>query len=465
MLNNKKKILFPIWILLQLIALFITGYIAIFNTRENILVLLPASFIMVSIFYYRLYAKLFASILCSFYIFTAYVRFVISPFFLILTDYNMDFFMKSEIFYNLNSAILLMVYEIFIIFSILYLYLKKNDDFKISTMKFEQLSRVSNFIIISLSVILGIILIIYPQMGILLHANSSVVEEQWLIKDMVKELHNTLNPYVYWGGRLAIQLLQVILPIYIYNWAYIKLTKNKSMLIGSALVFLSLIIMTNVKAMSIFVATTLLIIIIVTQKEKAMKYVPVLFCSIAIVFLAALTKDQGFTNNQIAHISTVIQGYFASPIYTSGALLVDTDLDITEIFKDVLTPMPFFGMFVKDFISTNELVNSAMFGNSVYGIICPMLGEGNRLVTPVFAPIFSAITILIGITIEKHFKRKINSSKISMFEMYFYCYVLIVLGVAVNMYDFSILMGFFSTFIITYFIIYAPKVKNIHFKF
>lgn len=461
----KRGRVFASWILLQLSILVVEIYILFENSSENLLVLLPLTFMFLILVFYRVYLKAFTSILYFFYVFSSYVRFVITPFLMVLANYHTDYYIRQEIYNNLDKAVLLMVYEIICVFLILYYYSKKEEGINIEKCEIEKPLHATNFIMLMLFLTFLGILFCFPELLILLHSNVGTPEEDWAIRDIINNLHNSLNPIIYWGFKLIVEILQITFPIYVYNWAYLKLSSFKAAFVGILMIALSLFIMTDSRAISAFTAVSLLLVMAKNQGNHIKKIIPFIISGIGIVILLALFKDQGFTGQRLPHILTAVQGYFGGVVFTAGFFSISEELSLSEILKNFITPLPFFGMFVKDYVSSNQLVNQAIFHSSIYGVIFPMIGEGARFFTIAFAPIFSVITISMGLKFENMAKIKVNKDhKVNLLNLYYIYFILLIMGVAINMYDFSILIGFLAYFVICGFIFNVPGLKNICIK-
>lgn len=457
----KKTYNLPIGLILILLALFFTLYIALENNEDNFLALLPAAFAFVSILFFKVYSRINSSVLYLFYIFTAFIRFNVVPFIMVVADYQTDYAVKSEIYQNLDGAIFLMIYELIIVFALLYFFADKNKNITSMNLQPEYPFHATNVMMLALFGMFILFLVLQPGLAIMLHSDSSELETQWKIIEIINNLHTSMSPVIFWGFKLVLGILQIILPIYIYNWAYLSLSGRKSALVGMLMVLMSLAIMTDARAISVFVATCLILVLAKNQGKYMQKLLPFLGLVIFAVICAALLKDQGFTGSQIAHISTAMQGYFGSPIFTAGVFVLTDEISFQEIIKDILTPVPLLGMFVVDFDSTNQLVNNAMFGSTIYGSIFPMIGEGARFFTCALAPILSALTIYIGARLEIRFQKHLSQSgKLNLLTVYFIYFVLMIIGISPNMYDFSILIGYFANFAIIYVIFYAPFLRH-----
>jgi len=437
----------------------------ILPTEYSLLPLLPLAFGLISCIFMNVYRHLFNSWSVTLIVGLYFLRSVIIPLVMCFGEYN-SLVKNSFVYNNMDKAIILLVYEILIVFLTLsikvrklvtiYRYKKESN-----LVVFNYKSTLFNVILLALIVFVMVSLIFYPRLKF--HINFFVNNSSDGSFSKAIDLANMrqgVPSVIYWLYTYFFSILQLIIPILLIQFVYKRnglKSENKAILLSLIIVFFSIMIMTQDKAKSIFVGINLIIMIYFLYFNKLKKIYPLFLGVLLIVAFIGLILKSGVNNNDNIFMvfSLILVAYFGGPPNVAVALSMNDLFDLQLIISDIFNSIPFIGYFFQNRDTTQKVFNLTLYGNSISADqIVPMIGQGYFYFGFILAPIFSALCIIIAVNLEK--RSKINND---IFNKYIYMYGVTIFSIAPNLYNFNILITSVSYWLIILLISRLSKIK------
>ena len=427
-----------------IIALLLNSKIS--NYNYQLLPLLPLTFGFCSCLFFNVIELLFKRWSITLVIGMFYFRVVLIPLFMFLGNFQ-SLILNSVIYDNMNTAILLLVYETIVIFITLSIKTKELNVLpkKLISVEyniFNSKSFLLKLIISAMIIFIVLCLFFYPQLTA--YTNffiSSSIEKT--IKQNQDFLYMTkVTPrIVYRFYEFIFNILQIIVPVLFIQYFYKKFghTKPKKAVIYSFFIAsIFILIMTPEKANSILIGINLFILIYYMYPQIIKKIFPLMMLlGITIVFSGLLMKSNiDHSDNIFESLSSVLTAYFGGPDNISVAVSMNRFKSKTSIFSDIVTSIPFLSYFFTKLVTSPKIFNLTIYGNSTRGDqIIPMIGQGFYYFGFILAPIFSSVCVSLSVKFEK----KGNKSS-DLFLKYIYLYSSLILAIMPVIYNFNIII-------------------------
>lgn len=440
------RIIVLILSLISIVSIMLSGI-----QLPNNLIALPLLF-MCLFFLLPMFSKyMFNNIGITIVNITMLIRYVISPLLMSIYGVNVDIGMSTSLG-SQTKAINLMLFEmalIIVTFCILY------RRFYSDEAEFREIKAKPNLFGWAF-VFFGFIIVLFnPE--VLARYTFIWSASQLKSKDIVESV-----PIIF----LIVQLAQIVATIGILNWIYKFYEYNKNIIwlfISFIVIGISSSFITGTSRFSIILplATSLFTIFILYKNYRKLIIIFSVGMSLLLIAVSTLLKQNTITSqsntsavgssNTFENFNTDLQLYFSG--VSNVAHSIDTSLiyepfqfeAITaELFRSVVFFNSLFGQHASALTSFNEIFYQRPL---VSDQILPMIGQGYLYFGPYLAPVFSFISIILVMLLDK----KIFKSE-SVFKMYIMAYLCIKLSLF-YMANATINISFFTNFFIVLLII------------
>ncbi|WP_430489228.1 hypothetical protein [Rossellomorea marisflavi] len=453
------------YILTNIIALMTLIFLMLKDKAPEsfyLLPLLPLSFILFSGIAIRSFKYLFERLSITLIIGIYFIRLVILPLLLALSDYYIGFgdyitiISDQLVNRNMNPAIMLLVYESFVVF--LVLSIEKWPSIKSMKSKLE-INSFSSTTVFKLFLMLNIfilmlLLLIFPALkGYFSFFVATNNESDIIASSNLLTARNNVPGVIYWIFVMIFQLLQLLLPIIAVKFIYKKIG-YKNELLGSLMsliiLLLTLVVMTPEKVTSISIALVIFMVLreiypLINKFSSGFFLILLLSATLGLVFKSGLYRNDG---SIWIFLSQTANAYFAGPLNISAGLMLNGN-GLTSLFFDVLRSVPFGNFLFSNMGHTSpESFNYLIKGEGAQVTkIIPMISQGNYYLGFLLAPVLTLISVKIAIIFERksvHTKNFLNK--------YIYLYATVLFSLSPGLYNLNISLANYW-FILIYIII------------
>lgn len=460
--------------LLVIFASVVVSILLLFDNNVvdgyELLWLLPFSFFIMSLFSIGI-VKNSQSNVTMLIIWGGYIiRFILTPLSLLFGNYRIIFF-QTVSSNQLESAILLMVYEIFIVFSLLALYLRFSRNIhlidrmqsKINVEKFN--NRRVHYVLFLLTLFCILVFIYIPELK-----NSFT----WIFADG-KEISN-IRYDVYGleniGGfnRVLVSLfififniIRYLIPVYLLNYVYSKFKRTKFTFVISLIICMLPFFVINESNIQPFIGLIINIIMMTKldpeNKNKIIKLYLIIggVLLFSILFSKLLLLEEWQNTSGIEGISLTLNAYFPGVGNVAAAFNIDETNKLRTLFYDFINTIPFknsiFPNITPKIVSLTHLFNS---NNGTLGNIIPHISGARYYLGFILAPFLPGIVSLYSIRI----KEKADASR-DYWNYFFYVFYSIRIALIPTLYNhISFVSVVFNSIIPMYLIIvFIKKIK------
>ncbi|KNY26374.1 hypothetical protein [Pseudobacteroides cellulosolvens] len=386
---------------------------------------LPMFFTIGSMIFINVYMNLHKSMIFPIIIGTYYIRMVISPMLLKLAYYETSN-INTDVYENMDKAIIMMIYEFVLVFVIISILIKKYYTKNNSTLldpefivkKFEL---GHNKILISLLLIFILsCFIVYPEIRynyrfLILSSQEDV--RTWTINYLMAR--KQIPPLVFYLSTWAIEILRPIIVLGIILFIRNRVSvKSKPpfycLFISTIIIVLNSLISTDNTALNLFLTISLFFILLLLYQDYKKRILAQLFVLISFVGglgLFAISSNAG-TSNVFYNLSNTIQAYFGGPVNFATALSIHKNNVLSVFFADNLQAIPLFKTFFVDMTNITLLFNQTRSINFMYvSQIIPASGQAYYYFGYVLSPIFSCLAVYLSIKNEYKSKVADNFTK------------------------------------------------------
>ncbi|WP_415363314.1 hypothetical protein L1F34_002338 [Mammaliicoccus lentus] len=426
----------------------------IFSEKEipNNIVFLPLCYLLFFILIPSFSKYILKNIGITVLNFSMLIRYSISPLLMSIYGVNLNtgVFLTESI---QSKAINLMIYEMVLMFITFLLFQKKF--YKSSTLKKLETIKASNpsfswiFVVVT-----SIIILIFPE---ILNRYSFI----WTTSQLKsKEVEGISYSFL----LILVQLGHLVFTINIINLLYKYYTKNKSFLY----VILSIIIvgfsssfMVGTSRFSIILplVTGLFTIFLIFKPYRKIIGIISFSMSLILIILTSILKANTISgkskgnsiNESLNNLNDNLQLYFSgvsNVAHSINTRVIYESFNYENILPDLVRSVVFIGNLFTNYHSAIVDYNMSFYGRSgIYDQILPMVGQGFLYFGYIFAPIFSVLTIIIIMYLDK----KIAENN-SLFTVYILVYLCLKFALF-NMGNATIQISFFTNFFVVLMII------------
>lgn len=431
------------------IILSIIGIILAMISNQDV----PENLVLIPFVYLTLFLSIpafsrytFSNLGITVFNFTALLRYAISPILMALYGTNLQ--IGSSVPFEIEkNSVNLMVYEmiaIFITFGVFNKYFYSNE-FKIHNIKAK--SNIFGWLFVCLSIL---IILVKPD---IINRYSFIWSASQLKMDIANE-DVTLF-------ALFVQLGQIVFTVGILNIIYRFYEKRPNIIylfLSIIVVIVSASFITGTSRSSIILplVTGLFTILVLYKKYRKLILSASAILSLLVIVVSTTLKQQtnmAVPTKSLYHSSGLLENFNTDiQIYFSGLTNVGHALEGAFVFKpfdfnllmsDLTHSVVFINRFFQNSQSALTLFNNLFYKSTgVNDQIIPMIGQGYLYFGPILAPIFSVISILIIMYLD----RMIFNVK-SVFSLYILCYFCLKFSLFF-MSNATILISFFTNFIL-----------------
>ena len=459
--KNISKVI--LWVMF-VISIIVSILILIQNNKPEeykLLFIMPLIFAVIVLAFLSLKKNITNSVVKLILFCGYFLRATITPFIMMIGDYSSKV-TNMSIFENMDNAIILICYEMIIVFSVLFVSKsdKSNEIIKAKYKDFEINAKRLFFCIGALGVLAIVLIVLYPSLknlyGFFIFYN---LEEITLHDNIISNLVETLPPLVYPIFRLVVDILRELIPIFLIILIKNKLKKKEgiAIILSIAIVIFSLIFMSDDKAVSVYLAIGLILIIgylYPNYIKKIIKATVVMGIILAIIIFTAdnaKSEKQNVTNQ----LSDTLQAYFEGPANVSVALNL-TPFNLQRLPIDTGKSITIVAYFFRSYESIAYIFNAEYHGISGRtNQIIPLIGQGYYYFGYLLAPLLHGIIIMLALYMEK----RVNKTE-SIFNKYIFLMACIILSITPIAYNWAILVNLFTSLIIPILIIGKICVKK-----
>lgn len=383
-----------------------------FSEIYKLLFLLPLSFaLFISLIYKQIGNKAIFSISLMITIILYYVKLVIIPILLILTDFST--LILHKYLNHVSLAITLSVYEILIISIVV---ITKFDKIRFNPTPKDpiiELTKKRNYTflwLLSTILILYIIILAYLDFNIIRQIFSLMIgtPENWYIRTGFRPIGESgegvlgvmasLVHTFYW-------IIQTLIPSLIITWVIKRKGVSAQIRVFFVALFFSFMVITGTRIHSLEVSVSLLIIGSILYGKKITQFIiPIVSIGILLAFFNVYQKSQ--LTFDLGNISNVISSYFGGIQNVAASMTayfnVD-DLNFSIVSADIIRAIPYIGNLFDEILpyTSGKLFNLYIGGGESSGQIIPAISQGFIYFGFVFAPAIPSIFIYLALKFEQ----------------------------------------------------------------
>lgn len=441
-MDNKR--ISHIILFLIIFASIIVSLILIFDSTGqeyySVLFLLPLFFAITCIFFIKIFHTNLWGIGTWMIILLYFVRNVITPLFMKLGNYASVFPITSS--ENINKAIILMIYETFVVFLTLYLCMHYYDGVNISKRNLNiKRINISHSIIFLLVVFCVVSYITIPEIRMTFNSIFN-------IKKVVGDNYTGASTNINYGGlkRIAfsltifiIPLLQKCLPIVFF----IEIKKHygekrKAVILSILFIFLNFLMISD-NNMDVFITAFILSMVLIRLYPVYEKLIIKIVGTVIIISIIAITSIKSDTSllydaNHFATISKTFQAYFQGVNNVAGIFNIYNPSKIATLFFDFFDMIPFRNTLFNGLgVKGDRLVIVYCRSNYVVSQLIPCIGQAYHYLGFVLAPIIPAMLSYWAVRAQNRFRKEQN-----IFRYVYYLTLVIYLSFATAVNNFTI---------------------------
>ncbi|MGN4240625.1 hypothetical protein [Staphylococcus equorum] len=434
---------------ITVVALSIISIISILISKAQIpqnLIALPLLFICLFLLLPMFSKFMFTNIGITIVNVTMLIRYVISPFLMSIYGVNLNTGMSTSIVTQ-GRAVNLMLFEMAAVIITFCIFHKRFYSYTDNFKSIKSKPNLFGWIFVVFSIL---ILLFNPE---ILGRYTFI----WTASEL-KSKNAVESVSVFF---LFIQLAQIVFTIGLINWIYKFYEKRKSivfLILSFIVVGISSSFITGTSRFSVILplATGLFTIFILYKNYRKIIMMVSVIMTLALIFVSTLLKQNTIASNgpgaldasgsMFESLNSDLQLYFSGVANVTHAINTSHvyspfqfDAIVSELFRSVVFLNSLFG----DHQSALSDFNGTFYNRSlVSDQILPMIGQGFLYFGPYLAPLFSVISILIVMLLDK----KIFNGD-SVFKVYIMAYLCIKFALF-YMANATIQISFFTNFFV-----------------
>lgn len=441
--------------ILMTIILLCTVEIIIIEThavsKYSYLFLLPLSFMFFSMLFLNEINLIGHSVSATIFVSLLVVKNLVTPLFMALGDGSFNSGIETEQY--MLSAILLQIYEELVIFILLKIYYKRlrytnSNDKKIHV----DIRHIRTFTIFTSLILVIVVLILarYPQLLAYVSLGISGNKEQSIQDAILKQqMRNSVPSLFYYTYTYFVNLLRWSIPIAVIFREYIntKHSEFRKVIVSFIVIILSTLLTIDTVAVSlfIFIALSLVLMRLYNNSQNVIRNILISSVVVVGVFSLALKSfgSDSLSAVSFSDLARLFQAYFSGPENVAVALAIDKNVSLNELIGSVFRFVPYIMYYFRNFTSTNAIFNLTYWGRSgIETQIIPVISQGARYFSGLFAPIF---TIIIGrITIRQEIATRVKNNIFSYTTRMVWC---VCFSLALFMYSASLCIQLFLNYV------------------
>ncbi len=422
----------------------------------QLLPILPFSFAAYTIFFPILFKYAFLNLGVALVVGGYFVRNVLSPFIMMYGDYYGVFKMNLDT--NMPKGICLMVYETFVVFLSVALYIKYFGYTRYKE-KYQNMYINHSTNIRFISLVLGGLVAFCIFVAITIPGSRSsftTIFDEDLASMMVDidsiAVRGGLSRALVTLFQMCVGFLRYLIPTYFIVEIRRRVgEKTIGILLSLPFIGLQFFVIAETLAYSIFGALISIFLIVKIYPSKAKTFIVIsgivsVFGMSYFIFLKTvmLAGEEGAS---LASLSAIMQAYFPGCCNMAGVFNINNPNKWRTLFFDVYYCIPFRGTLFG--LQEERLVSVYNSSNGVASNIIPAVGHAYHYLGALLAPIEPATMAYLGVK----YGRKLKCQK-SVWRYVAYAYLVISFSISPVMFNLSNLLSFITfTFVPMYLII------------
>ena len=354
---------------------------------------------------------------------------------------------------KLPYAVFLLIYEQLAIFGTIYYYIpkikkcifnKSINEYHISEIHLKWFTRIAAI----LALVVVFLLISYPLLAVSydigIFSNTDINIELGNRRIHIDEMVPKIPRYLF---EVFAELLRWMIPIIVSLKLYLSKLKNWfKVILSMGIAVCAALFVSDTVATSLFIVIANFFLTYRLYKGNGSSLVVISSIGVVIVAVLALfvkSFGSGLETADISNITGTLQAYFAGPDNVAIAAMINEPVTISQILGDTFGFIPFVMYFFQNLPNTRELFNFAFWGKTgIETQIIPMISQGARYFTPIFAPVFTIFIVRLALVWEKRAYEKHELVN---------CIILIIASVcfamSVGMYSASLVLQLFFNYV------------------
>ncbi len=449
-MNKILKLLFPIFIT-SILSVCVVLFQPLHDGFELVPVL-PISFSLYCLIFNKVLKHFGNSIAVTCILSWLYLRNVITPVLMALSGYSS--YSAQSIAGNMNLACLLLIYEMTMIFIVLYFLEPKFKSIKPINFNKTKITipyfKLINFIFIFMILVVIVLGYKYKSLWSFYEFtfSSNNIEQNLTRLHLQNYAKGNVPKLFYYLFSFFTEIIRFVLPLLIFIKIFNKqkISVTMKIIFSMVLVLLFSMISSDTKAVTVFLLIAWMIWLMNLYYGKRKIIRRLLFIGVAILGVGGLMyKSIISNNNDIAWISlnNMIQAYGGGPNKVSIALNIKENISIEQFVGDTLKYIPYVMYYFKSYTSSNGLFNAVFWGNELapQTQIIPTISQCSRYFTIALSPLFSIIFVYLAVISETRISKE-NSLK--MFIRILMC---VVFSIGIYMYNASLILSFYFKYV------------------
>ena len=416
-------------------------------SEYRLLFLLPLTFGVLSVLFCRVYSFRFNYGIVTI-LFLEFFRFVIIPISLVLGDYStaMEYTRTGHV----ESSILLMIYELIVVFIVLYL-ASKNNNFKRSNNNPKVKTNYIKYIILAMLLYLIIVAILFPGSVTSFKTIFDITNDDFTTWTGLQAYDrydlNTMGRALGTLFTMVFSWIRYLFPIGIMVWCK-KHIDNTSLAVSICLlpIVIQMLFLTNTIMDGILCALVLVLVLVKLFPIKRSFLISVVFLSffgiIGYYFYARFITRLGPGGNIWSFISENATAYVSGVDNVAAMMNVSDDKKWSSFFYNIYGSIPFnsslFGLKGEKLSYYFNLANGRHDGQ-----IPPTIGVGWYFYTSFFAPLESALFTYFAVKFGGKAAKETNIWKYASFTL-----IAIMMAMGFTTYNAAIVLNYATTLLI-----------------
>ncbi|MDS0526524.1 hypothetical protein NNC19_12605 [Clostridium sp. SHJSY1] len=404
----KKKGKYTVIIFLMLIISLMSSFFIAFDRSKPVeyeyLFILPMLFSLICISMVPILNR-YSSNISIWIIFILYfIRNVINPFFMYLGNYSSLFLLSSRV--NINKAIFLMIYETFMVFLTINIYINRKKILTIKNRFYRK--RQTKLKVIGLALVMLTIFCFLSFMTV--PAISGTYNTIFNAESVVSNNYINVNANVAYGSiqrvlftltLFLIPILQILLPLTIYIYMKKKYGENRwCVVLAMIIMFLNFLFISD-NNIDVFIITIVLSLMLIKLYPKYSRFIctvigSVLVLGIVVLIVAKTNTNMLTSDNPFEAITKFLQAYFQGVNNVAGGFSIVNDSKVKSLFFDFFDMIPFRNTIFSG-ISGDRLVKLYCISNNVNSQIIPSISQSYYYLSFILAPILPMIIVTFSI--------------------------------------------------------------------
>lgn len=459
-----------------ILLIFITSFLSVcivFSQPSHIgfelVLLLPISFSIFSLFFNKILTYFGKSIAVTCILICLYLKNVITPALMALSTYSS--YSVQAIDKNMNLACILLIYETFMIFVVLYFLQSRLKSIKPMNVNKSKIiipySREINFAAVLMIFIVIVLGYRYKSLWFFYDFTFSSNDLQQNLTRLHLQTYakNSVPTLFYYLFSFLSEIIRFIFPLFLFVKIFNKqkISEYMKVFLSVIVVVLFSMISSDTKAVSVFLLVSWLIWLMNIYYRKRRIIARFILIGVAIMGIGGLMYKSIISNNkEIAWISlnNMIQAYSGGPNNVSIALNIKQNISIEQFLGDTLKYIPYIMHYFQSYTSSNGLFNAVFWGSELapQTQIMPTISQCSRYFTIALSPLFSMIFVHLAVINETKISKE---NELKMFLRILICVVFIV---GIYMYNASLILSFYFKYIFILQILLAVSGKRRSYK-